>query len=297
MKKLFIHAGMPKTGTTSIQTALKRYRAELGNEKIFYPDTGRDNHPAIISRFHPNGLSHWYFDNAGVPPSSAQHAGQRLVDEINDSNMNAVISSEYLSTAGRSFENLVAAFPKHEPIFVFYVRHPVNEAVSLAQQTVKAGTRSIQQAIELGEWNNALIPIRKAQQAGAKVRVFDFGAIDEVTANFFWNIGSNIQPETIRVNESISMDGALLADIHADYRRVHGVEPFPRDHILDVDGTPFALPEATLNRIRDESADYVSELRNEFRMALKEKPQKGKFAWRVSQKAILEAFEAGRVAA
>lgn len=102
---VFLHIGVPKTGTTYLQHVLWDARDRLAADGVLVPGRGRDAH----------GMAVW--DLLGRRPAGAEQAGvpgswQRLVDSVQSwSGSHAVISEELLSLCrSRQAQRVVRAF-------------------------------------------------------------------------------------------------------------------------------------------------------------------------------------------
>ncbi|MBK1645834.1 hypothetical protein CKO25_14460 [Thiocapsa imhoffii] len=100
-RRLFIHIGLPKTGTSYIQSLLSAYRLQLLRQKILYPETGMEtgNHKALALPF----LSESRKRRPDVQPWLTAGLAMlwfQLRDEIQQTNADQVIlSSEYFFEA------------------------------------------------------------------------------------------------------------------------------------------------------------------------------------------------------
>ncbi|MFC5050241.1 hypothetical protein ACFPK9_06425 [Rubritalea spongiae] len=197
---IFIHIGMPKSGSTSIQNTLKSLSGDLEKKGILFPTTPikEDDNQAIVALCKRKER---------LPRDLKQRAESLSQEEINSmmdkwllrlqktvtqKYKSIIISSEYLftmsdkeiSTLKNKFEGIF-----HNPKFhiIAYVREPVAYWSSLMQQHIKANHRiklgksinygvlsiykSIFQSIDVFEFNKNKLP------NGDVVRHF-FGLID-----------------------------------------------------------------------------------------------------------------------
>lgn len=101
-KKLYIHIGCEKTGTTSIQEALSNNRKKLLQQGLLYPEfgtnsTGHFSLPASIHHLdHPSHTSPGYYDIKNVTPESEWSKFIELC--ISNKTLNIAISSEHFSS-------------------------------------------------------------------------------------------------------------------------------------------------------------------------------------------------------
>ncbi|MCR0981284.1 hypothetical protein [Roseomonas populi] len=114
MKRLLIHAGLPKCGSTSLQFVLASYRAMLAERGIFYPDASAYA-PQDELREDRSSLSHMGLVNALVGASSGRedNASRPLLEitvrEFEESGLETLLlsSESFCMRAGRISPNLV----------------------------------------------------------------------------------------------------------------------------------------------------------------------------------------------
>jgi hypothetical protein len=95
LKKLIIHPGFHKTGTTALQQALSEVRDELLESKFFYPHiAGNAHHRAARSVIEKT----WGWKNRGGKSADAIE-WKKLEKKISSSKDTAIISSEFFSEA------------------------------------------------------------------------------------------------------------------------------------------------------------------------------------------------------
>ena len=140
-KKLFLHIGFHKTGTSALQEYFAEHRDELEKTDIFYPKSFQDTFPGNVD------LS-WAFNNN--PPAWAhpqnmdfmkilEHYRKQL-DETNCDTI--IISSEDFALLDKqiaSIEKIKDYFKEFEVKIITYVREPVDFMLSLYSHAVRAG--------------------------------------------------------------------------------------------------------------------------------------------------------------
>lgn len=160
-KRLYIHAGMHKTGTTSIQHALGRNVETLKQAGIISPESGlyplvRAHHHAVWSLYeHP---THHY---------DAKHG--RFVDliaEIRQSDYDHfVISSEEFFVCGDAELAKLKAILADDihPIWIVYIRNPAEWITASWSQRIRLGdsTISLQERIDSEKTNRLENSIKK----------------------------------------------------------------------------------------------------------------------------------------
>jgi hypothetical protein len=135
-RRVYLHVGAPKTGTTYLQAMLGAHRDRLLEDGCFYPDTGtsahhveaRDLRNARPRRYvHPSGPGSW----------------DRLVRRISDWDGRgvALISSELLVFARREHaERALRSLEPAEVHLVITLRDLVRQIPAVWQETVKNGS-------------------------------------------------------------------------------------------------------------------------------------------------------------
>lgn len=138
MRKLVIHAGFHKTGTTALQHSLRASEASLRNQGWSYPvishgNSQSDSALALAKRG-------WGWKGGGSKPIPMK-TWDRLVTRINRDSGNSVISSEFFSELQLAdIEKIKTAFPKHEVQIVFTIRALDALFPSNFQQALKGGS-------------------------------------------------------------------------------------------------------------------------------------------------------------
>lgn len=131
MADIYLHIGLNKTGTSSLQDFFRMNAQALLNEGVCYPQAGRD-----AAAHHP--LSKWLKSPKGMALGATAPMVAGLLDEIRDADK-VVISSEDFHTHGpKSIEQLARLFAGHRVHVVLYVREHVAYLASWYQQNVQA---------------------------------------------------------------------------------------------------------------------------------------------------------------
>lgn len=118
MKKLFLHIGYPKTGTSGIQRFLTTNAAALEQAGLLYPKTGILNHAHFLLHFSLDIFP----ELCPVPIPPAETLRAQLREEIDASPCQAaVISSEFFVT-GRDIQKIRSFFSDYEVKIIIYLR-------------------------------------------------------------------------------------------------------------------------------------------------------------------------------
>ena len=283
---LFIHVGLPKTGTTSIQMTLFENRDYLGREcSIHYPDFSR-NHWRIALPF----LGEVRFGKLERAVSktgkSRQHLHKLATKDLSELERelprfgHTFISSEHLSGMPKSMakrlrhhlESLDEGFR-----VIVYVRHPGDYYSSIIQQSIKMGGRRLSEIadiqIDYEKTFRRLVSVygkeRLVVRSFSPARFVNNDLIDDF---FAATVGDTpVGLKKVRRNESLSTPAVLLMD------RINGMPEFEgarRDPIIrrleKIEGEKFRLPRAYVEKFVSESAELISYLSSEFEITFDE---------------------------
>jgi len=131
---IFVHVGLPKTGTTFLQGLLRKHRAALRDSGVWYPDDGHRDH--FFAALDARG-DHVFA--GGVRPA-AHGAWPRLVRLAMDFDGTVLIGHEILATATADrAQDALAAFDDAEIHIVVTARDPARQVVADWQESVKHG--------------------------------------------------------------------------------------------------------------------------------------------------------------
>ena len=133
-KRVFMHVGLPKTGTTYLQTLLWHNRDELRSQGVLLPGDSARQHlwASGVVREDPK------LDRRGP---EAKHAWDRLVAAINAWADTAVVSHEFFASASaEQARNAVAALREAEVHVVVTARDTLSLVTARWQEFVKNGS-------------------------------------------------------------------------------------------------------------------------------------------------------------
>ncbi len=283
----YLHIGSGKTGTSSLQLALHRSRRDLARHGYLYPDISH-NHMFLRACITDDQVR-WPapFKRRRDSEQSAQEFQQRLLtyfhETAGDGDHHTVIfSSEYL--IGIDAEQCRALKSLLEPYFstirvVCYIRHPLAHTLSASQQAVKGGEASLADIHDQPTFFGPTV------LEDTYVATFGLNAIivrefhrdslvnGDIIDDFCQAIGMDpaVADSIIRVrdNESLSMEGAMIADaVATDLPMLEdGAWNARRSRLLTqkltaISGQKFTLPEkvlAALTEKVDRQVDYTKE--------------------------------------
>lgn len=276
-RTVFIHVGLPKTGTTSIQKSLAASRDVLSRHGISYPGKEID-HANLIALFHPKGPEHYYFVNQSVPDPI--RIANQLMTEALSAKGDLILSSEYLHNIGeRQARKLHDTFVQagFHAKFICYVRHPVDAAVSSAQQSIKMGDRSLAEVIAEPRYTQLRQNIEPFLKAVGKenliVKDFKAATRDGLLKSFMTCTGrpdiSESMTETFE-NEGLTMDAALFSDLYRTHLKETGKKLFSHSVVFQFTDGKFDLPPKAKAAIRRSGKDDVAWVESEFGIPLVE---------------------------
>jgi hypothetical protein len=295
MAILYLHIGMPKTGSTSIQSALAGGKTHLAEQGVGYFDLGKNHSSLLKALFRgekPKKVPKFFRKTLDAEARLTGTDRAALVQAF-DSALTAnkmpklVISAEMLFWFRPKH---VAAMKAHlSPFFdemriIVYVRDPVSWASSNVQQIMKHSKRTLEEvcnpeAIATGE--SPIIPSYRAGlepyiqlfgREAVDIRVFDRGSFigGDLISDFCAAVGApslagGLTGE-IR-NPSLSYEAVLLVDQYKtllaardEQDLLSKVATFHK-RMKGLEGTRFVLPRETLEQVRTAVADDVGWLR------------------------------------
>lgn len=201
-KRVYLHIGLPKTGTTYLQDSLWAQRAELRRRGLLIPGRHRRRH--LLASF-----------EVREDPSLARRPGDvtrpwgELVEEILASESDALVSHEFFSAAGvPQIQRVLDDLPGREVHVVITARALVEIGLSMWQESVKNGS-----AIALEKF--------PAPDSYRPTGVWGWAGIDLADVLTRWS--AVIEPERIHVLPMRSTDDPAL--LWRRYLEVLGVDP------------------------------------------------------------------------
>lgn len=225
-KKLYLHIGFWKTGTTTIQENLFKNRKILAGEDICYPSIS-SNHTFLPSAFHPNPDKYIVAKSMGVFGADLKewHSKSLLDFEKEIENFNTVIvSSEFLldlpKPSIQKLKKYLSNFFTEIKVIV-YLRYPIEHLASAINEQVKQGHYSLEKAYEIHSKGAEYIKLRSWINVFGKEN-FDIRSFDKsdlISADLlkdFFSITSINDKDFVRLdgnmNTSLSHAAVLIAD-------------------------------------------------------------------------------------
>ena len=231
MRKVVLHVGLHKTGSSAIQETGARNRNRLEEAGYYYPefgDTRWSNHSVPLCLLFMNNPE-WNHTVKGIFPEhclredAKTQIKQALLDELHDNpQKNVLFSGEDVSLLTVEELHKLKAFINselevEEISVIVYVRHPVSFALSNAQEWVRACKKTLSEVLSLGNLLQASTKIQRLQEVfGVKpINVYDFdsviGEFGDVSRHFYDKLGVPTGDlEFLRPNESMPLEKILV---------------------------------------------------------------------------------------
>lgn len=295
-RKIVLHAGLPKTGTTSIQTAFyAQRRALLDVARLLYPSLDANLTNALCTLFHDDPRKHITNKLAGlttldaIAPLQSRYR-EALEREIESTTWDTLLlSAEGISNLSHQAHYRLREwgdrFATDWSVFLC-VRHPIDHVRSLVQQLLKSGSTLAQLYADpplpgLRAKISSLITVFGRES----VAVLDFDAAREYTGGVVGaladrlglpaSIRDRLLAQEVRQNKALSREAALLLDsVNRRHPMFDGEVRAPRrsgrevEYIRRVRGNRFDLPVAFQDEIRARTRDDVEWLNEEFGLDL-----------------------------
>jgi len=224
MRKVILHVGMHKTGSTAIQNTLSAYQPSgYVYPKLDGPNLSR----AIAMLFGEQGDCRYIFKNLGLTGKKflqkREELSIRLADFIENNSVNMLISAEEISSPGfgaKSAESLANYLGKYfDEVSVYaYVRPPFSFASSAVQEQVK---KTLINLDDNDYWPRYRDRFEKLDKIfgfnNVHFRVFDKNSLvdADIVSDFLTWIGEQLPTRGISaVNKSLSLEAVAYLYYH-----------------------------------------------------------------------------------
>lgn len=194
MKKLVIHAGPHKTGSTYIQKKLHENKDCLEKSGISYPNS--------YYLFY----GHHYIINALNGSIPAEEIRDEILKEVGNLDTCILSSENFFDLRESGVVKLKNAFPDVEITFIYYIRRPSIRLLSRWQETIKHGGTSAMSDYFL---QHSLRPL-----ASPELNLFNY--VEMVRKHLGENSFSLIDYETARAEKNIFQNFKKAANIDID---------------------------------------------------------------------------------
>lgn len=293
-KRLIVHAGFHKTGTTALQSAIFAVREKLEKRGLSYPVIGGKAHHKAIYSLMEKG---WGWEDRGGNPVDPKKWPE-LVKHVKRAKDSAIISSEFLCELN---EAQIAKFKKDlgvDDVTVYFTFRPLLKIVPSAyQQHLKIGIRS-----DYEKWLHSILDqpgvstitpsfwIRHQHARVLKKWIDAFGRdriklviVDEKNPDFMYDVFNEVlglkkplleEQKEKDSNRSLTLDEiALLRKINRIYpkrRSWHDYETFVRQGAMKYltnkvkpseDAPRLKTPEWAVEKIREISRESIEEIK------------------------------------
>ncbi len=282
MPTVFLHIGMPKTATSSVQVALSSAREHLAAHGLVYPGPERE-HSALLAEFHPQGVDHFRFRGTRVGPVTARAMADALMSEISDlaarpTPPDLFLSSEFLNRMPRRGARQIRthfAELGYDIKVLCYVRHPVGQAQSSLMQAVKRNEATMAEREEKPVWHSARATLTTYGEVFGRDRliVCDFSAARThgPAQHALRQIGFDGPLDAIpqaHVNESLSAPALKWAERRNRLDWGHKYYFATNWVLMRIGGRKYTLPATVRERIAETAQDELDWLRREFGLEL-----------------------------
>ncbi|MCW1839178.1 hypothetical protein [Prosthecomicrobium hirschii] len=289
-KTLFIHIGMPKAGSTTLQFALRSHRDLLAAAGVYYLRLG-ECHNEIFRTFcgapHPRSdiPATTAIELQGLKRTAAAYGG-RIVEEARKVEDVGIVSGEALISFTREQVEMIRdVFRPHfdRIAIVAYLREPLSWASSRTQQKIKNGADTLERIIaSIDQEQSPLVPPYRAIRIWEDVfgrdalilRPFAREAFPngDLIADFFAAIGRPELAEPLPrqdKNLTLSQEAVQLVDALKRLDEARNGKQSPasrrlRYALMRLPGERFSLPRATLERVQARAEPEIAWLKEKY---------------------------------
>jgi len=183
---IFLHVGLPKTGTTFLQDLLREHAAALATEDVHYPLQGVPDH------FHAALDARGNLSFGGGERSEAAGAWRRIVTAAKKLPGRVIISHEVFSTADAEHAaTALESLRPHEVHTIVTARDPARQIVADWAESVKHGRRQNFETY----LRRAGITTSPTSKTALRSSVFDAQQLSQVLRT--WGVG--VPPERVHL--------------------------------------------------------------------------------------------------
>lgn len=208
VKRVFLHIGRHKTGTTALQYALDHAPEALGEAGFAYPSASISSDHAYLARWLNPHIKKYA---SPVEVEDTRRAVEALICDLERINKDVILSSEGLQDVPP--DELAQLFSKYDVRIVVFLREQAEYLASAYQQEVKARTP----IDKFPEWVLRVLPFRYGGWLAKWISIF------------------GEEKFTIKVyDKELMIDG----DIVADFLSVFGIDSAPFKSKNKTDANP-----------------------------------------------------------
>lgn len=274
LRRVIVHPGLPKTGTTAIQEAFFKNRQRLLRDHgILYPGIDENHTKPVLALFRADALNNLRF--SGMSQSQLadyrKNALAQLESELRRDDWHTLfISGEGIATldvAGwEKFQNWLMQMRLPAVEVIFGVRDGIDLVRSSIQQNIKSGM------LLEDQYANPPLPGIRARITPAltvlgrsNVAVWDFNAARQAPQGLLHHFCTAMQlaPEVCALiagtrvfqNESLSQTGVdALAERNRKLDHPQGISAAEHELFLSMKGQSFALPSEVIEKVKAAAA-------------------------------------------
>lgn len=188
MRRIYVHIGSEKTGSTTIQSSLEVNRLKLQEQKLIYPVI-QDKYKSLLSLPFDQEKNHNDILGGRSIKKISEFIKENLRKEFKSNELNYIISSELLHSRLRTIESLINLREFLERYFdniciICYQRDPWEKAVSLLSESIKIGAGQLSGEVMFSEYYYHACSIKRTPNMWKQVfSEHSFILLEDVTKN------------------------------------------------------------------------------------------------------------------
>jgi len=274
-KKLYLHIGIWKTGTTSIQNVLYANKELLSQKGVLYPSISA-NHTFLASAFHQDPDKFIVARSKNIFGKSLVRWHKESIDKFEkeiEPYEEVVVSSEFLLDIAKDKLNELKDYLSN--IFstitvIVYMRHPVDHVSSAINEQLKQGHYKLEEAYKIhgraveyekvdnwvkvfGKKNIVMRPFEREQFINNDI-VDDF-----LSLIFDDNNLPKIEKIGLEKNQTISFAAVLLANSRIE----DGLEGLKKI-LPSIKGIPYKAPQCVVQQAKKNVEKYLETYQVDF---------------------------------
>lgn len=203
MRKVVLHVGLEKTGTTFLQETFLLNQKQLASQGILYPKSGREgcHHYWLAKAFG------FCFEVEKFDRKKAALAIPELELELESTNKDTIlISSEHFdfNVTEEACQNFRSYFSAYDVDVVIFLRNQVDYAQSLYIEHIKwGGEKTFREFLDVKNKFDFFEKVNLWRSAGFNVKVVDYDQCrDDILANFWAASGLQINAADLEVGQN-----------------------------------------------------------------------------------------------
>lgn len=278
MKKIILHIGMWKTGTTSIQETMYTNRDLLKRNAVYYPDEFSNN-IFFIPLYKKDFENHVAVKSNPSTKEELLFKSIKAFENFKTEAKNydtAIFSSEFLLDLSEEEVTRLANDLKKvsENIqIICYVRSPISHFTSAVNEQVKQGHYPLEVAFERHMEVKEYLKLERWKKAfgadAVDVRVFERNSFVKggLIEDFLDTAGLTLVGELIpkdKENQTLSAFSILIADVLAKKYPSFSPERGNTDFLFKIKGKPYRVPSKLVNMVSEKNRKNTDYLAKEY---------------------------------